>query len=203
MRRRSSVLGLFLAPRLGMRRFASAFARAARRFSRLRSQAPRVGSRPHSPVPRLDSPLDPRRIRVVRSPGHIIRKLTIYSPREHSFRRRTVHMAGRGGEMSPRWLRAVSGAAIPEKRRLVSQGGRPRRLSGYRQKSVSVYPLFCQFTIDKSSFQVATARLPYRQKKVSDPGLTRLLRLAFSKKKSASGGGKRWRSGNAASAAHP
>ena len=75
--------------------------------------------------------------------------------------------------------------------------------SGYRQKSVSVYPLFCQFTIDKSSFQVATARLPYRQKSVSDPGLTRLLRLAFSKKKSASGGGKRWRSGNAASAAHP
>ena len=76
-------------------------------------------------------------------------------------------------------------------------------VEGYRQKSVSVYPLFYQFTIDKSSFQVATARLPYRQKSASDPGLTRLLRLAFSEKKSASGGGKRRRSGNAASAAHP
>ena len=58
--------------------------------------------------------------------GHIIRKLTIYSPREHIFHRRTVHMAGRDGEMSPRWLRAVSGAAIPEKRRLLSQGGAVR-----------------------------------------------------------------------------
>lgn len=97
---------------------------------------------------------------------------------------------------------AQGGSAYDDKldeldRELASQ------IEGYRQKSVSVYPLFCQFTIDESSFQVATARLPYRQKKVSDPGLTRLLRLAFSKKKSASGGGKRWRSGNAASAAHP
>ena len=70
--------------------------------------------------------------------GHIIRKLTIYSPREHSFRRRTVHMAGRDGEVSPRWLRAVSGAAIPEKRRLVSQGGRPRRLSPLRRRGAAL-----------------------------------------------------------------
>lgn len=103
--------------------------------------------------------------------------------------------------LSPKAI--VPSAVEPSLNRRRPLSARAAETRGYRQKSVSVYPLFCQFTIDESSFQVATARLPYRRKSASDPGLTRLLRLAFSKKKSASGGGKRRRSGNAASAAHP
>lgn len=131
--------------------------------SRLRSFVPcgvfRVCDRMHRALVRAR--IRPCRVAIRRSirgasalfarSGHIIRKLTIYSPREHIFYRRTVHMAGRDGEMSPRWLRAVSGAAIPEKRRLVSQGG--PSASPFSPSTAGSRPACRRFTWSRASMQ--------------------------------------------------